>query len=103
MARLLGWIGGALGGFALWRLLKRRRAEAPESPSAPQPDARAEELRRKLDESRALVEERDDFEGAETPVDAADADAAGVDERRRRVHDDARAAAREMRSRSGDE
>ena len=96
MARLLAWISGALGGLALYRLLTRRRpAEAERAPVA---DERAEELRRKLDESRALVEERDEFEGGELTVDRAEPGPPNApDERRREVHERARAAAERMR------
>jgi len=69
--------------------------QAP-APTPPGPDQRAEELRRKLAESRAIVEERDEFEAAETPVDKAEP-APGLDERRRRVHERARGTARKMR------
>ena len=75
---------------------------APE-PTAPPPeleptlDPRAEELRRKLEESRLLVGERDEFESGETTVDEAQA-AETPDERRRRVHDEARAQVERMRS-----
>ncbi len=68
-----------MGAFAVWRWLRRKPGPAPE------PD-RAEELRAKLAESKAVVEERAAFEEGETPVDEADPDA-----RRRSVHDAARA------------
>jgi hypothetical protein len=97
----LAWIGGALGGLAAARLLRRRRgATAPEAPepeeaTAPEaPDPRAEELRRKLDESRPIVQERDEFEGAETPVDVAEP---SVEDRRRDAHERGRAAVDRMR------
>jgi len=93
--RLLWFLGGlALGGAALARLFLPRRERAP---MAPGPDPRAAELRRKLAESRAIVSERDAFESAETPVDEADAPSPEVEDRRRRVHEEGRAAARRMR------
>lgn len=61
----------------------------------------ATELREKLAESRAVVEEREEFEAAETPVDEAEP-ATEVDERRKRVHRKARAATDEMRRPSGE-
>ena len=45
-----------------------------------------------------MVEEREEFEAAETPVDRAEP-APEVDERRRRVHDEGRRAAERMRRR----
>jgi hypothetical protein len=101
MRRLLGWLGAAFGGLALYRVLARphphaAQFEAPFDP--PVEDSRAEELRRKLAESRALVEEREAFEEGEVTVDRADPAAAGPDERRREVHEHGRAAADEMRA-----
>jgi hypothetical protein len=75
---------------------RRRRPVPTPPPPAPGPDPRAEELRRKLAESRSIVEEREEFESAETPVDRAEP-APEVDERRRRVHARGRSAARKMR------
>jgi hypothetical protein len=87
----LAWLGAVgLAGVAVYRKLRR-------SP-APVEDPRAEELRRKLDESRTLVDEREEFESAETTVDAAEP--AQVKDRRRNVHERGRAAADEMRGRS---
>ena len=85
MRRLLA----LLGGFALLRawLVWRRSTEA--AASAVGVDPRADELRRRLDESRALSEEREDFTSGETPVDA--------EERRRDVHARGRSAIDEMR------
>lgn len=79
------WITGGItvAGGALFRVLRRRK----------QPDP-ALELRRKLDESRSLVAERDEFEGAEVPVDQAEP---GVDERRREVHERGRSTLDDMR------
>ncbi len=83
MRRLLA----LLGGIALLRawLTRRRMREAPAGP-----DPRADELRRRLDESRALAEEEapEDFTSGETPVDA--------EERRRDVHARGRSAIDEM-------
>lgn len=80
------WIGAiGVAAAAAYRSLRRRK-------SAPAEDPRAEELRRKLDESRAVVDEREEFESAETPVDEAE-----VDDRRRAVHERGRAAAEQMR------
>jgi hypothetical protein len=101
-ARLAWIIGGlALAGALVYRALGgRKQAPAP----APGPDPRAEELRRKLAESRAVVGERDEFESAETPVDQVEAPApADVAERRRSVHEEGRAAARRMRAPRADD
>jgi hypothetical protein len=75
-------------------LFLRRRRSRPLPALEPAPDP-ASELRRKLDESRALVDERDDFESAETTVDRASAPGE-LEERRRRVHERGRAAVDEM-------
>ena len=83
MRRLLA----VLGGVALLRAwLSRRRSAPPPEVS----DPRAEELRRKLEESRTLVED-DEFASGETPVDA--------DDRRRDVHERGRSAIDEMERR----
>jgi hypothetical protein len=73
------------------------RVSTEEPPASPvvieEPsDARADELRQRIAEARELVEERDEFEQAETPVDEADPDA-----RRRSVHERGREAADRMR------
>jgi hypothetical protein len=80
----------AVGAFAVAGLLRRRREHV---------DPRAEELRRKLDESRSLVEERDEFEGGELSVDLAEPAPEDPESRRRAVHDSARATAEQMRRR----
>lgn len=86
-------VGGALGGLAVWRLL-RRKSHAP----APQPDPAAE-LRAKLEESKPLVGERESFEEAETPVDAAP----DPESRRREVHEAARARIDELKNSGSNE
>jgi hypothetical protein len=85
MNRRFGWLGGGLGAFAVWRWFRRKPKPAP-------PEDPAESLRAKLEESRALVDERDSFEEGETPVDQADPNA-----RRRSVHEQARARLDELR------
>jgi hypothetical protein len=81
-------IGGsiAVAGGALYRKLRRKRHDSDPDP--------ADELRRKLDESQAVVQEREEFEAAEVPVDQAEP---GVDERRRQVHERAQTSIDEMR------
>jgi hypothetical protein len=78
------WIAGAIGAAGV-----AYRALRPKQPAA---DPRADELRRKLDESKPLVEEREEFESGETPVDEAT-----LDEKRAAVHEQGRAAMREMK------
>ena len=82
------------------RLLRGRR-EAPVAHEELEVvgDDRADELRRRLEESRAVVAERDEFEAGETPVDRADP-GEDPDARRRRVHDAGRAAAERMKGES---
>jgi hypothetical protein len=74
-----------VGAFAVWRWLRRKPSPEP----GPDP---ADALRARLEESRALVGERDSFEEGETPVDEADPDA-----RRRSVHERARERLDELR------
>ena len=88
MRRPWAW---AVGAFALLSFLRRRREPAA--------DPRAEELRRKLDESRSIVEERDEFEGAELTVDLAEPAPEDPESRRRTVHESARSTVEQMRRR----
>ncbi len=90
MKRPVTWL---LGMFTLFRFLRRRREPVAGS------DPRAEELRRKLAESRSIVEERDEFEGAETTVDQVEPAPVDPDTRRRAVHEDGRATVERMRDR----
>jgi hypothetical protein len=64
-------------------------------------DPRAEELRRKLAESRAMVAEREEFEAAELTVDLAEPAPEDPESRRQSVHEAARATVEQMRERSG--
>jgi hypothetical protein len=95
MNRRLALVTGgiAVGLAAVWRLIRRRPAEwgGPETES----DPRADELRARLDESRPVVDDREEFEGAETTVDAAED--VPPDERRRAVHAEGRSAVDKMR------
>ena len=93
MRRLLALLAGLALVAALVRLVRDRRSRR----AAGVAETRADELRRKLDESRALLRERDEFEGAETTVDQASAVEPTVEQRRGEVHERARAAAEEMR------
>ena len=97
----MAWVLGRVAGAAsyTWGRLRRPYAEPPapahQEPSPEEgPDPRAEELRRRLEESRTLVAEREAFEEGETTVDRAEA----PDDRRRELHEWARAAADEMRA-----
>ena len=96
LALLTGAILGALA--ALW-LRARRRAPSPTVP--PEPDPRAEDLRRRLAEARdAAPSVAPPSAGA---ASGAPADAPRQEEfeaMRRRVHEEARAAAEKMRRRS---
>ena len=92
MNRRLAFLTGgvALGVAAVWRTVRRKPRPVAES------DPRAEELRARLDESRAVVDDREEFEGAETTVDAVEA-VPEPEERRRAVHTEGRAAVDKMR------
>ena len=84
MRRLADWIGGAVWGVVTYRLWKRwRRPAAATAPASVEPDDRADELRAKLAESRAS-DEPAPAEPGESPE--------SVEERRRRVHEEGRAA-----------
>ena len=92
MRRRAAWIAGALGAAGVaYRALRRR--------PPPAADPRADELRRKLDESKTLVDEREQFESGETAID--EAESATLEEKRAAVHERGQAAAREMRGDGG--
>jgi len=93
MRRPFAWL---LGVFALFSFLRRRRQPVRAQNEVAETDRRAEELRRKLAESRAMLEEREQFEAAETPVDQAEP-LEDPEARRRAVHESARATAEQMR------
>jgi len=81
-------LGGlAAAGAAAARKLRGHRGAPAADPAL--------ELRRKLDQSRDLAAEREEFEAAETPVDRVEP---AVDDRRREVHEQARAAVDELRT-----
>jgi hypothetical protein len=89
--RRLAFLGGiAVGLAALWRMIRRRPPGWVEMEPV---DPRAEELRRKIDESQPVVVDREEFEAAETPVDAVDVpveSSGDPAERRKAVHAEGR-------------
>jgi hypothetical protein len=89
--RTVAGVAGVLAGIALVRFLRRRAAS-----SVPDSDP-ADTLRAKLDESRAVAADRDEFEAGETPVD----EAADPDARRHSVHEQARAQLDELSTPEG--
>ena len=90
MNRRFAWLGALVGALAVWRYLRHRRRRV-HAPAFDEPDP-ADSLRARLAESRSLVDEREEFEAGETPVDQADPQA-----RRRDVHEQARAKLDELR------
>ena len=98
MRRLLVSLSAAAAGLALARTLTRRRAGVDrESAGEPEVDSRAEELRRRLTEARAVVGEQEADAVAEIPVDRAEPGPPNVEERRRAVHERGRAVVERMR------
>jgi hypothetical protein len=87
MRRFVTWLGCLLG--ALWIFKWFRRGTPPEPATDP-----ADELRRKLDESRG-----GEPAPAEPPAAEPETPEAGLEERRRAVHDRGRAAIDGMRTR----
>lgn len=87
MRRLLAWTSAALGVAWILRRLRRRKAWVPAPVAAGDP---AEDLRRKLAETRP-----EEPEEAPAPPAAPDVP---LDDRRRAVHDRARAAIDDMKS-----
>jgi hypothetical protein len=86
------WIAGVVGTAGVaYRALRRRRSD----PDHEAPDPRADELRRKLDDSKQIVEEREQFESGETAVDEVEAPT--LEGKRAAVHERGHQAAREMR------
>lgn len=99
---------GALAGAAAALLVGRRRTH-PVAQPLPPPDPRADERRRRLDEAREAAVDEAEFQaagmGAETivseePASTEPAPANEFEAMRRRVHEEARAAAEEMRRRA---
>ena len=85
MRRFLAWLGCAIGAAWIFRRLRRSEPDAAADP--------AEELRRKLEASR-------EDEPVELPVE--ETPEAGLDERRRAVHDRGRATIDAMQARPND-
>ena len=94
MRNRAAWIAGTLGAAGVaYRTLRRR--------PRPAADPRADGLRRKLDDSKQLVEEREQFESGETAVDEVESPT--LEGKRAAVHERGHAAAREMRGTSSKE
>ena len=91
MRRGLTWLGGALG-LAAWLRLRRRSSGTFERRDSDP----ADELRAKLDQARAAVDDRDAFDAAEgQPVDEVE-QPRSIEERRRAIHEKAQQALGEM-------
>jgi hypothetical protein len=95
IALLTGGIAVAVA--ALWRSIRRRPPGWVEIEPV---DPRADALRQRLDESRVVVDDREEFESAETTVDAAEPLPADPGERRSEIHAEGRSAVDRMRAAS---
>ncbi len=80
-----------IAGAAAYRGLTRR------APAPVLPEPHVEALKARLAESKAVVQEREEFEAGETPVDQAEPVPTEVGDRRRSVHDRGRQVAEQMR------
>ena len=80
-----------VAGSVAYRFLVRR------SPAPAVPEPHVEALKSKLAESRVVAEDREEFEGAETPVDRAESVPPELGDRRRSVHERGREVAEQMR------
>jgi hypothetical protein len=94
MQSRLAWL---LAGFGIAAAAMSRFLRAPSPPPLPpvepaEPDPRADELAQRIAEAREIVDEREEFEQSETPLDEADPET-----RRRHVHERGRAALERMR------
>jgi hypothetical protein len=93
MRRLTAWIGGVAGGVVAYRFWRRHSQVAtepiPPEATPAEPDDRAEELRAKLAESR---------EDEPVPEEEPEVEPDSPEDRRRRVHEEGRAALDEMQS-----
>ena len=110
MRRVTAWIGGVASGVVAYRFWRRHQASegatevAPEPEAPVEPDARADELRAKLAETReaepeAVVAEQPPYaEQVEPEPEEPAAEPESPDERRNRVHEEGRAALDEMKS-----
>jgi hypothetical protein len=109
MRRLIKWIGGTVGGIAAYRFVRRQEASLQAAPevAVDESDARADELRAKLAESRAaeaVTEEAEAVAAEEEPVPEPESpeeqspEEQSPEDRRRRVHEEGRAALDEMHS-----
>ena len=96
LVAILGTAAAALG------LLRRRRFGAQPAPE-PAVNDHADELRRRLAESRALAGDREEHEEGEVPVDRIDASRPDAEELRRDVRARGRDVARKMRDSAGPE
>jgi len=92
LAFVAGGIAVALA--ASWRTIRRR---PPGWVDLEPIDPRAEELRRRLEESRPVVEDREEFEAAETTVDVVETVPDDPAARRKAVHAEGRSIVERMR------
>ena len=83
----------------MFEFLKRRKPSPVAAVQDDEPDPRAQELRRKLAESREIVEEREEFEAAEPTVDQTEHAPDDPERRRQEVHNAAREITARMRRR----
>jgi len=99
MRRVTAWIGGVASGVVAYRFWRRHQeAELAPEPEAPaEPDARADELRAKLAETREQEPEPVVETAVEEPVAEPEPEPESPDERRTRVHEEGRAALDEMK------
>ena len=87
MRKLLKWILVTIGIAAAVRWFRRRGDDAEPTPVGPPPDDPAEELRRRLAESRT----------ADEPAEPSETPEASVEDRRADVHEQGRATLDEMK------
>jgi len=97
--RLIPLISGLAGTLAAVRVISRRRARRAADRAPTAPDPRAESLRRRLDEARAVVAEQEEYDAAEVPVDEAEPAPVDPSRLRERIHAEGREKAEAMRRR----